>query len=294
MSQAVVDQRHYESIWTHLSTTPFRQDWIDVNGVKTRCVQAGRPDAPALFMLHGLGGTWEAYCASLKAHAEHFNCFAFDFMGSGYSAKPDYDYQIKDYVEQIRGLMKAVGVKRTSIIGISLGAWVTAQFAISHPELVDKIVLNAAFGLSDDKEEIAGILTRRGRAYDDPTWQNIKTIFDNLIYKPEKRLDDIIALRQATYSTPGAKEASTHTLALFGPKYLNENLIPPENWSKIKCPALVVLSTNDRPLFVNTARRVAELIPNAKLLQMNDVGHWPQFENPELFNRECIAFLKGA
>lgn len=80
---------------------------------------------------------------------------------------------------------------------------------------------------------------------------------------------------------------------MLGPKYLKQNLIKAEEWRNIKAPALVLASLNDRPLFLNTARKVAELMPNARLLEISDVGHWPPFENPDLFNKENIAFLMG-
>ncbi len=281
----------YESIWSHLKTVAFRQDWVDAGGVRTRYAQAGSPDAPALIMLHGTGGTWEAYMATLGPHSEHFNCFAFDFVGSGYSEKPPHDYEIADYVNQVIGFMDAVGVKRASVIGISLGAWVAVRFASTHPDKVHKVTLNAPFGLADDAEEIGGIIKRRGKAYDDPSWQNIKAIFDSLMYRPEKRIDDLIALRQATYRQPDAKAAAEHVLAVLGPKYLHKNLITEEECRGIRAPVLVVESLKDRPLFLNTARRMLELLPNVSHLQLNDVGHWPQFEAPEQFNKANIDFL---
>jgi 2-hydroxy-6-oxonona-2,4-dienedioate hydrolase len=70
-------------------------------------------------MLHGTGGSWEAFCATLGPHAKHFNCYAIDFMGSGYSDKPRRDHQIRDYVKQIRKFMAAEGLKKASLIGIS-------------------------------------------------------------------------------------------------------------------------------------------------------------------------------
>jgi 2-hydroxy-6-oxonona-2,4-dienedioate hydrolase len=286
------DQSAYESIWTHLSTVAFRQGWIDAGGIKTRYVQAGPPDAPALVMLHGTGGTWEAYCATIGPHSRYFNCFALDFLGSGYSEKPDHDYQITDYVEHVRNFMQAVGVAKTSFIGISLGSWVTAQFALTHPSMVEKITLNAPFGFADDEEEIGGILARRGRAYDDPSWENIRKIFDSLIYSERKRIDDLVALRQSTYRLPEAKAASNHVLAIFGAPYLRSNLIGASEWRKIEAPALVVASLKDRPLYLNTARKVSELMPRGRLLEMDGVGHWPQFENPEEFNAANIAFLR--
>ncbi len=283
----------YESIWTHLSTVAFRQDWIDAGGVRTRYVQAGPADAPAVVMMHGTGGTWEAYMATLGRHAQHFNCFAIDFLGSGYSDKPPRDYEIADYVQQVAAFMQAAGIERTSLIGISLGSWVAVRFASTHPDKIEKVTLNAPFGLADDAEEIGGIIKRRAQAYDDPSWDNIKKIFDALIYKPEKRIDDLIALRQATYRNPEAKAAADHVLAVLGPKYLHQNLITDDECRSITAPVMVVESLQDRPLFRNTARRLIELLPNAVHLQLSDVGHWPQFEAPDEFNKANIDFLLG-
>ena len=283
--------KSHESIWTHLARVAFRQDWIDVGGTKTRYVQAGPKDAPALIMLHGTGGTWEAFMATIGPHSQYFNCIAFDFMGSGYSDKPDRDYEIADYVAQVAGLMKAMDLEKASLIGISLGSWVALRFASTHPEMTKKVTLNAPFGLADDQDEIGGIIKRRGAAYDNPSWENIAKIFDLLIFSPEKRLDDLIALRQATYSTPEARAASDHVLAVLGPKYLHRNLLTEEECSKVQAPVMIVESLKDRPLFLNTARKLSTLLPNARMLQMDNVGHWPQFENPDEFNAASIAFL---
>ncbi len=229
--------------------------------------------------------------ATLGPLSKHFNCFAIDFMGSGYSEKPRRDYEIADYVDQVAGFLSAVGVTRASIIGISLGSWVAVRFASVHPDKTDKVILNAPFGLADEAEEIAGILTRRGRAYDDPSWENIKKIFDSLFYREDKRIDDLIALRQTTYKNPEAKAASEHVLAIFGPKYLQKNLITDAECRAIKAPVMVVESLKDRPLYRNTASRMSELIPNARRFELDNVGHWPQFEDPGAFNAAALDFL---
>ena len=148
MGVILVSEKGYESIWTHLSTVPFQQGWLDAGGIKTRYVHAGSPNTPALIMLHGTGGTWEAFCANLGEHAKHFNCYALDFMGSGYSDKPRCDHQIRDYVGHVRNFMTAVDIKKTSLIGISMGTWVAARFAIDFPDEVEKLTLNAAFGMA--------------------------------------------------------------------------------------------------------------------------------------------------
>lgn len=79
----------------------------------------------------------------------------------------------------------------------------------------------------------------------------------------------------------------------MGTKYLRANLITPEECARIRAEVMVVVSLKDKPLFLNTARRMLELLPNARGLEMDNVAHWPQFEDPETFNRENIKFLKG-
>ena len=76
-------QKIYRSIWTELLATHFRQGWIDAGGIKTRFLQAGNGTNPPLIMLHGTAGSLENFAANIAAHAEHFNCIAFDMIGQG-------------------------------------------------------------------------------------------------------------------------------------------------------------------------------------------------------------------
>ena len=85
-------------------------------------------------MLHGTAGSLENFAANIAAHAEHFNCIAFDMIGSGMTGKPDYDYETEHYVKHAVDFFNAMGIKKASVIGLSLGARVASRFAIDHPE----------------------------------------------------------------------------------------------------------------------------------------------------------------
>jgi len=282
----------YESVWTHLSRVSFKHGWVNVNGLATRYIEAGPIDSPALFFLHGTAGSLESFCATIGEHAKWFRCVAFDLIGSGFTDKPPYDYEIHHYVEHTIGLMHALGIKRASFLGVSLGSWVIARLAIDHPEIVERLIMNAPFGLSDDADEISGISSRRGKAFGDPSWENISNIFKNLIHIPTKRIPDIIGMRQLMYQSKEARDAAGHILNIFHPEALQRNLIKAEDWRKIQAPTLITLSKADRPMFIRTALTLSELIPFSQLLEMDGVGHWPHFEKPEEFNRSSLAFLK--
>jgi 2-hydroxy-6-oxonona-2,4-dienedioate hydrolase len=242
-------------------------------------------------MLHGTGGSWEAFCGNLGAHAKSFNCYAIDMVGSGFSDKPAYDYEISAYVDHVLKFMSAINVQRASFIGVSLGAWVVARLAVDRPDAVSKMTLCAASGLIASKATMQRIQSQRFKAVDDPSWDNVASIFNNLIHDPANRTDDLIAVRQVVYKQPGARDAMARILVLQDPEIRQRNLIPEARWRTIQAPTLLIGSVDDPDIYLETARQVAKLIPNATYVEMKNVGHWPQFENPEIFNALNLRFL---
>jgi 2-hydroxy-6-oxonona-2,4-dienedioate hydrolase len=283
----------YRSIWSHLYQTSFRQGFVEAGGVKTRYVQAGNTNAPAVLMLHGTGGSWEAFCGNLGPHAEHFNCYAIDMVGNGFSGKPDVDYEIPVYVEHVKGFLSALGLKKASIIGVSLGAWVGVRFAVTHPQMVEKLELLSPSGLLFDPQSMQSTRGQRSKAVDDPSWENVKPIFKTLIHDPHNRVDDLVALRQALYRHPEAKAAMAHVLVLQEPDVRKRNLVTEAEWRGIEAPTLIVGSVDDPNIFLETARQAARLMPNARYVEMRNVAHWPQFEDPDAFNKISLDFLLG-
>ena len=138
------DSPPFNSVWSDLQGIAFDQGYVDANGIRTRYLHAGQSDKPGLIFLHGTGGHAEAYTRNLAAHARHFNTYAIDLLGHGYTDKPDYDYEISRYIEHLLGFIDAMGMDRVSLSGESLGGWIAGAFAVAHPERVDRLVLNTA------------------------------------------------------------------------------------------------------------------------------------------------------
>lgn len=282
----------FRSIWTDLRTTSFRQGWIDCAGVNTRYIEAGRPDAPALIMVHGTGGSWECFCANVAAHAQEFHVFAYDCIGSGFTDKPDLDYEIPVYVQHLRDFMSAVGVRRASFIGVSLGAWIIARFALMHPDQVANAVLVSAAGLLSDRKTSADIAGARYKAVDDPSSANVTAIFKGLILEESNRIPDFAAIRQAVYRQPGMRRAMEHILCLQVPEIRERNLITEDEWRSLRTPLLVIGAIDHPDLFLETARQVSTLAPKAEYVEIARTSHWSQFESPEIFNRASLDFLR--
>jgi 2-hydroxy-6-oxonona-2,4-dienedioate hydrolase len=256
-------------------------------------VQAGDESKPPLVMLHGTAGSLENFAANIAPHAEHFNCIAFDMIGSGMTAKPDYDYETQHYVTHMLDFFNAMGIRKASVIGLSLGARVASRFAIDHHEMVDKLILLSATAYFPAKPIQGDIKTSRSAAAANPTWNSIREIFKGLFHDENKVWDDIIATRLSIYSRPDMKQAMSHILALLDPEVYNRNRIPDEDWKRLRAPTLVVAAVDHADVFLDTARTIAKLIPNVRTAEMRNCSHWPQMEDPETFNKVSLEFLRG-
>jgi 2-hydroxy-6-oxonona-2,4-dienedioate hydrolase len=286
-------QQPYRSVWTELLDTPFRQAWVDAGGLKTRFIQAGDPANPPLVLMHGTAGSLENFAANIAAYARHFNCIAFDMIGSGMTDKPDYDYETQHYVKHAADFLNAIGVKKASVIGLSLGARVASRLAIDHPQMVDNLILLSATAYFPAKPIQGDIQRSRSAAAANPTWENIFEIFKGLFHDPGKVWDDLIATRLAVYKRHDMKTAMPHILALLDPEVYNRNRIPDDDWKRLRAPTLIIAAVDHQDVFLETARTIVKLIPNAKVIEMKHCSHWPQMEDSETFNKLSIEFLQS-
>jgi 2-hydroxy-6-oxonona-2,4-dienedioate hydrolase len=95
-----------------LNQVEFCQGFLQAGPYRTRYLHAGDESKPVLMMLHGITGHAEAYVRNLRAHAEHFSCWAIDFIGHGYSSKPDHPVEIPHYIDQVSHVLDTLGTQK--------------------------------------------------------------------------------------------------------------------------------------------------------------------------------------
>jgi 2-hydroxy-6-oxonona-2,4-dienedioate hydrolase len=282
----------FHSIWSDLQGVAFEQGYFDAGGVRTRYLHAGSPDKPALVLLHGTGGHAEAYVRNLAAHAEFFSTWVIDLVGHGYTERVGHPLEIADYARHLIDSLKAIGVPRAHVSGESLGGWVAARVAIDHPELIDRLVLNTAGGSQADPAVMERIRTLSMAAAEHPDWDTVKARILWLMADKSANYDDIIAARQRIYQQPGFIRSMEDIVALQDPVIRSRNILTAGDYARIDAPTLVLWTTHDPTATVAEGRRIASMIFGARFLVMEDCGHWPQYEDPETFNKIHIEFLR--
>lgn len=291
-----------DCIWHHLQGVEFKQTFYDAGGIRTRAIEAGQ--GPVVVLLHGTGGHAEAYAKNIAAHAQHFHVYAIDMVGHGYTEAPaDAEYDMQGYVDHLLGFLNAIQADKACISGESLGASVACWFALQHPDRVEKLVFNTGIPLAPDTPEgiqqMRDLLDRAKKASGAPTLETIRMRMNWLFADADKSLtDELVESRFRIYSQPGrAPVLGRITQEAIG------QLIDPESqktWyrpnqlAELDCPVLLVWSHHNPGQPLPLAQKAADMIPDAKLVVLEQSAHWPQWEEPDAFNAAHLGFLLGS
>lgn len=287
----VAQLRPFSSVWADFRQVSFSQGFLDADGIRTRYLSAGDPDKPLLLLLHGIGGHAEAYSRNLEAHSQHFWTVAIDLIGHGWTDKPAIGYELPDYAKHVLAVMKALGRDRAHISGESIGGWIAAYLAVHHPKVVDRLVLNTAAGWTAHPEVMARIKRLSTEAAEDPSVDRIRARLEFLMYDKTLVSGDLVETRRAIYAQPGFAETMRRTLSLQEMEIRRRNMLTESDYNSISAPTIVIWTSHDPTATPEEGAQIASMIHGARYMVMNRCGHWPQYEDAELFNEAHIAFL---
>jgi pimeloyl-ACP methyl ester carboxylesterase len=289
------------SIWLDLMGSGAGERFYDVGGVRTRVIEAGREDQPALVLIHGTGGHAETYCRNMGPLSEHFRVLAIDLIGHGFTdraagagAAPD----VAGYARHVVGLLDALGIEQAHVSGESLGAMVAAWVGIAHPERVRKVVMNtgtlarpdaAGQAQLDDLEQRTLALAEHG-----VTREAIRHRMNWLVADPSRMTDEMIECRLRIYSQEGMLDAVAQIMSsvvgmLRGDH--GDEFMAPGVLKRLERPTLVLWTEDNPGQTTVLAERVSADIPDGRFEVLTDCAHWPQFERPAVFNRTHVRFL---
>ena len=283
--------RAYTSVWSDLAQVEFSQGFLQAGPYRTRYLHAGDMRKPVLLLLHGITGHAEAYVRNLAAHAEHFSVWAIDFIGHGYSLKPDHALEIPHYVDQVDHVLDALDARSAYLSGESLGGWVTARYAQTRPDRVERIVLNTTGGTMANPQVMRRLYTLSMEAAKDPSWERVRARLEWLMADPSMVADDLVRTRQAIFEQPDWLKACEHNMALQDPEIRRRNMLTDDDLREIGAETLVIWTTKDPSGPVDEGERIASVMPNAQLAVIENCGHWPQYEDADTFDRIHLEFL---
>ncbi|GAB3627905.1 3-oxoacyl-ACP reductase [Pandoraea terrae] len=244
---------------------------------------------PVIF-LHGAGSGASGY-SNFKGNYPVFAKAGFraivpDLLGFGLSSKTDVEqYDLDFFVSGIKGLVDALELRNIVLLGNSLGGAIALGYALKYPDEVDKLILMAPGGVEDLDTYLAmpGIANMFAVYKSGMTGaEAMRAVMIKQLYDPALLTDDIIAERApiAALQTQAARSI------LIIPNMT-------ERLHELRCKVFGFWGVNDLFNPVGGAMKLVDNCPNARIVLLNQCGHWVQVEHRELFNRSCIDFLQN-
>ncbi len=271
-------------------------------------VQASvKPNGRTVILLHGKNfgaDYWENTIRTLSAQG--YRVIAPDQIGFGKSSKPEIRYTFADLTDNNVRLLDQLGVSRVAVIANSMGGMLGVHFASRYPQRVSALVLENPLGLEEYVPAIpkqsTQSLQKQEMAQTTESYRSfIKSYFkDN--YRPE--FESFVeqfsrVQRGSEYPRYALVSALTYQMIYDGSIY-NE-------LSSLRVPVLLTIGQLDRTVF---GRRFAppdvvkgmgyfpqlgkdaqKRIPDARLVELENVGHVPHLEAPERFHAVVLQFL---
>jgi pimeloyl-ACP methyl ester carboxylesterase len=102
-----------------------------------------------LILIPYLAADHACYAFQVAEYAKHFTCFSLDLRGTGETDKPDGVHTTDFYADDVASFMRAVGVEKAHVFGMSLGAGIGMSLAARYPERVQSMSLHGACPKSD-------------------------------------------------------------------------------------------------------------------------------------------------
>jgi 2-hydroxy-6-oxonona-2,4-dienedioate hydrolase len=278
------------TIWSELADQEFSLSTVDAGGVATRSLRAG-DGAETVIFLHGTSGHLEAFIRNIRPHAATYSVHAIDMLGHGYTAKPDFPYEIPKYRDHLLAYMDAMGIEQAHICGESLGGWVGARAAIDNAERIATLQLLCAGGTVANPEIMERIRTSTRRAVETDDVELTRKRMQLLMADPVDATEELVAVRHDIYHRPDFMANIDNLLSLQDMETRLRNILTPEDLQQITVPTLIVWGRNNPFGEVPEANAMHDHIPGSELVLLEACGHWPQHEQPEQYNRISLDFL---
>ena len=262
----------------------------------------GNKDRPTIVFLHGgalNAHTWDLVCLALR---DDYHCVALDQRGHGDSdwapvdASGGADYTMGAQLADTKGFVDHLGLDKFILVGMSLGAINSLNFAIHYPEMLSNLVIIDAGpemrrpGSSRIRDFVNGVAET----------VTIESIIEKALEFNPRRDPKILrrslmhALRQQPDGTWRWKYDRRRFQVLDQEKHRAERAALADGLSRVTCPTLIVRGGESDVFHEEDGIRLAARLPDGKFVTVPRAGHTVQGDNPKDLVAELRRFLTKA
>lgn len=260
------------------------------------CNEAGRPDAPAVVLLHGSGPGatgWSNFHTNIEPLSAHFRVITADMPGWGES--DPVTKEERDHAKAAVQLLDALGIDKAAFVGNSMGGITTLRLATEYPERVSHVItmgpgsgpqpklFSPGGGLSEGMKVLVA-------AYRDPSPESMKQLTQVMTFDNARFATDELAAERFE-SAARHPEHLANYLDGFARGGAISQWFSHEALDSMDIPTLLVHGRDDRVVHFENSLTLVARIPSSRLVLLNRCGHWAQVEHADEFNRLVTDFI---
>jgi pimeloyl-ACP methyl ester carboxylesterase len=257
-------------------TTAIEPRTLSVNGVDLRYVDTGAGDPPIVFV-HG----WTCNRANWRHQIAEFSkdhrVIALDQRGHGESEKPDQDYTIEGFADDLAALIKDLGLERPVIVGHSMGGVIAFHLSRRDPSLARGLVLVDS-NVAPLPEESKGIVGPMVAGLQSDDYLNVARGFMEFAFFNEQ-------------TDPALKEELIAEMLQTPQRVISTALVSlVEEMSRDGCPVPVPTLMIRASTLVNSPDDLLDRFPGLEVREIAG-AHFLQLERPDEVNNAIREFL---
>lgn len=261
----------------------------DRTGAPARAAFIRRGRGEPVLLVHGVGMQASVWADQIEELSKRYDVVAVDMLGHGGSSLPPADARLSDYADALLALIDGLGLKQVHLVGHSMGALVSLEFALSHPSCLASVTaMNATFCRSpEQREAIAQRLAALENAAALPAWAATITRWfgDPVPASWSRAAATVHALLDAVDPVGYAR-----TYRLFA----TSDAAHRERLAGLSVPALFLTGTGDPNSTPEMSQAMARLAPGGRAEIVPDERHMMSLTAPGEINRRLLAFFEQA
>ena len=244
-----------------------------------------------VFLIHGSGPgvtAWANWRLTMPVLAERFRVIAPDMVGFGYTERPaDIRYTMDGWVEHALGVMDALGLEQTHLVGNSFGGALALALAIRAPHRVKRLALMGSVGVSFPITP--GLEAAWGYT---PSIENMRALLDVFAFDRKLVNDDLARLRYEASIRPGFQESFASMFPAPRQRWIDAMASREADIRALPHETLLIHGREDKVIPTAASQRLFELIPRAQLHLFGQCGHWTQIEHAGRFTQLLTSFFE--
>lgn len=247
-----------------------------------------------LLMINGFTASGLAWPSSLVRRLERrYRVIRIDNRGTGWARDAPGPFTIADMADDARDVLDALGVDRAVVYGMSMGGMIGQEFAIRHPDRIERLVVSStippapSFVPSTHGLTLAGSLYGADDDVDQPSHDQLNEAarvwlqFSAAGFEPLEEVLHEMGRSALTRVTP-RRGAVLQARAIYA-------WADPSRLRRITTPTTVLHGAADHVIPPVNAQRIAGLIPHAKLVEVLGAGHLLPWEAEDTLVRHLGA-----